>query len=317
VSDASPTWNGGRVLEGLLGELEPRRFFAEVWQREARVLRGGPERFAALFDRAAFDAALHRCEHLKAYTRDARGWPVERPVTPDAAPAAFAGGATLCASSIQGDARLDAFLRAFASQVLSAGELGFNAYHSPDGQGFELHLDDHPVWILQGEGRKRWWYSARPGVADAPATVTFPPGVPALQAPWGAVVKRPPESELVEAVLEPGDALYMPQGTWHRAAAVERSLALTLATSRASCVELVQRAVVRRLAARREARRNLPGFWSGGLPPGELPAELREALEQGLRALRESLDEVTPEELGALWREAAGAAAADDDGDET
>jgi ribosomal protein L16 Arg81 hydroxylase len=119
------------------------------------------------------------------------------------------------------------------------------------------------------------------------------------------LVPRPAEQSLVETLLEPGDVLYMPQGTWHRAAAVGRSLALTLATSPSSCVELVQRAVVGRLAARLEARRNLPGFWAGGLTRGELRPELRRALEEGLRALKQSLDEITPEELGGLWWEAA------------
>jgi len=309
MTDAAATWNGGRILEGLLGDIPPERFFAESWQREARVLRGRPDRFASLFDRAAFDAATRRCDQLKAYSRDARGWPVETPLSPEEAATAFEAGATLCASSIADDPRLDGFLRGFAAEVLSAGELGFNAYLSPDGQGFELHLDDHPVWILQVEGRKRWWYSPRPGVADAPATVTFPPGVPAVRASWGDPIRRPADESLAQVVLEPGDVLYMPQGTWHRAAAVGRSLALTLATSRSSCVELVQQAVVARLARRPEARRNLPGFWSARLAEGELPAELRRSLADGLQALRESLDEVTPEELAALWREAARRAA--------
>jgi ribosomal protein L16 Arg81 hydroxylase len=303
------TWNGGRILEGLHGELSPQRFFESVWQREACLLRGRPDRFTSLFDRAAFDAATRRCQQLKAYSRDERGWPVETPIGPERAAESFAAGATLCASSIEGDPRLDAFLRAFAAEVLHAGEVGFNAYHSPDGQGFELHLDDHPVWILQIEGRKRWWYSPRPALPDAPATLTFPPGVPALRTAWGALVKRPEEASLVGAVLEPGDALYMPQGTWHRAAAAGRSLGLTLAVSRASTLELVQRAVVARLASRPEARRNLPGFWAAELGVGELRPELRRPLEEGLRALQQSLSEITADELGALWWEAARSAA--------
>lgn len=63
-----------------------------------------------------------------------------------------------------------------------------NAYFTPPGaRGLAVHSDSHDVFVLQCFGSKRWEIQAPDGVWDV--------------------------------VLEPGDALYMPQGTPHAATA--------------------------------------------------------------------------------------------------
>lgn len=70
-----------------------------------------------------------------------------------------------------------------------------NAYVTPPGaQGLALHEDPHDVFVLQAFGRKRWEVHASP---------------------------REPEREPVEATLEPGDSIYMPEGTPHAASTQE------------------------------------------------------------------------------------------------
>ena len=126
------------------------------------------------------------------YTRS--GTTGSRPVAGMADPARvfelFRGGATIV---LQG---LHRFWEPVAE--LTRGlelELGHpcqvNAYVTPPGaQGLALHDDPHDVFVLQAFGRKHWEVHAAPGEpARAP----------------------------IQAVVEPGDCIYMPTGTPHAA----------------------------------------------------------------------------------------------------
>ncbi len=126
------------------------------------------------------------------YTRS--GTTGSRPVAGMADPARvfelFRGGATIV---LQG---LHRFWEPVAE--LTRGlelELGHpcqvNAYVTPPGaQGLALHDDPHDVFVLQAFGRKHWEVHAAPGE---------------------------PAREPIQAVVEPGDCIYMPTGTPHAA----------------------------------------------------------------------------------------------------
>ena len=98
-----------------------------------------------------------------------------------------------------------------------AAELGHpvqaNAYVTPpQNQGFSNHYDVHDVFVLQIEGEKRWQIHAP--VLDAPLR----------DQPWSdrkrAVEQRAAQPPLIEAVLKPGDCLYLPRGFLHAAEAL-------------------------------------------------------------------------------------------------
>lgn len=73
-----------------------------------------------------------------------------------------------------------------------------NAYITPPGaQGFGAHEDDHDVFVLQSHGTKQWTIYERHDP---------PPGNPAL----------------IDALLVPGDTLYIPSGFPHSASTQER-----------------------------------------------------------------------------------------------
>ncbi|MET0272104.1 MAG: cupin domain-containing protein [Phenylobacterium sp.] len=93
-------------------------------------------------------------------------------------------------------------------------------------QGFDVHWDDHEVFVVQLEGRKQWaLYGAtersptrRGAGKDAPA-----PSTPA---------------EMI--VLEPGDVLYMPRGYWHAAVGLGGpTLHLTIGLTRKTGADFV------------------------------------------------------------------------------
>jgi hypothetical protein len=84
-----------------------------------------------------------------------------------------------------------------------------NIYLTPPGaQGFRAHYDTHDVLVLQVVGQKRWrvW----PGQ---------PLPAPTRRTPWASQVA--PEGEPERLMLRPGDALYLPRGVMHDAAAQE------------------------------------------------------------------------------------------------
>jgi JmjC domain len=98
-----------------------------------------------------------------------------------------------------------------------AAELGHpvqaNAYVTPpQNQGFSAHYDVHDVFVLQIEGEKRWRIH-RPVLES-----------PLRDQPWNDhkadVAKQSQEPPLIEAVLRPGDCLYLPRGYLHSATAL-------------------------------------------------------------------------------------------------
>ena len=150
----------------------------------------------------------------------APGSPTRSPTT--GCCAQLADGATLV---LQGLHRTWPPLVDFGSQL--ADELGhpvqINAYITPpQNRGFAPHYDVHDVFVLQVSGRKRWRIH-EPVVPD-----------PLRQPELGEVAAprspRAAETEpLIDTVLEPGDALYLPRGTIHAAEALgETSIHLTV-----------------------------------------------------------------------------------------
>jgi hypothetical protein len=87
-----------------------------------------------------------------------------------------------------------------------------NAYITPaSSTGFSAHYDVHDVFVLQIAGTKRWHVHA-PVHPD-----------PLRTQPWNdhaaAVRARAAEEPLLDEVLHPGDALYLPRGYLHSATA--------------------------------------------------------------------------------------------------
>ena len=94
-----------------------------------------------------------------------------------------------------------------------------------ESQGFDVHWDDHDVFVVQVEGAKRWdlYGFTRP----APLRREREPA-PA------------PTDDPKQIVLEAGDLLYLPRGYWHAAAGLgEPSLHLTIGLSRKTGVDLL------------------------------------------------------------------------------
>jgi hypothetical protein len=91
-----------------------------------------------------------------------------------------------------------------------AARVSANVYCSFQGvQAFQTHFDLHDVFAVQAEGEKTWRiYEAR---ADAPVN-PVPPGDE-----WEKWLTDTRGKLLFEALMKPGDVLYLPRGQYHDA----------------------------------------------------------------------------------------------------
>jgi hypothetical protein len=206
-------------------------------------------------------------------------------VSSDAVLRLFAEGSTVV---LQGLHRLWPPLIQFAGQL--AADLGHptqvNAYITPpSSRGFSPHYDVHDVFVLQVAGEKHWTIH-EPVLAD-----------PLRTHPWtdrsadvAAAAERPP---VIDTVLSPGDALYLPRGYIHSAVARgEISAHLTIGVHSVTRWGAVESALdlVRTLAADDPTLR-------GSLPLGiDLadPGATTEDVAAVLSGLHRWLDQVDP-----------------------
>jgi len=216
--------------------LPPAEFAQRHWGR-APLLTRATASFTDLLDAAAVDELVSqrglRTPFVRmakdgtvlgrgAYTRGGgAGASIEDQVADDRVLAQLADGATLVLQALH---RTWPPLIDFGSRL--AAELGhpvqINAYVTPpDSRGFAPHYDVHDVFVLQVSGRKHWTIH-EPVVTD-----------PLENQPWekhrAAVTARAGERPVIDTVLAPGDALYLPRGTIHAAQALgETSIHLTV-----------------------------------------------------------------------------------------
>ena len=206
-------------------------------------------------------------------------------VSSDAVLRLFADGSTVV---LQGLHRLWPPLIEFADQL--AADLGHptqvNAYITPpSSRGFSPHYDVHDVFVLQVAGEKHWRIHS-PVLAD-----------PLRTQPWAdraADVAAAAEAEpVIDAVLRPGDALYLPRGYLHSATALgDISAHLTVGVhpvTRWTAVESVLDQVRTLAADDPELRRSLPL----GVDLAD-PAAVRDDVAAVVRALTGWLERTDP-----------------------
>lgn len=183
------------------------------------------------------------------------------------------------------------------SQRLAA-ELGHpvqvNAYVTPpQNQGFSDHYDVHDVFVLQISGSKRW-------VVHDPVHPA-----PLRDQPWtdrrGEVETAATGPARLEAVLEPGDCLYLPRGFLHAATALGQvSTHLTIGVhtwNRHTLASELVSAALSDLADDPEVRASLPL----GVDVGD-PEDIRAHTDLVRQRLVDALLRVDGDRLGATMR---------------
>lgn len=145
----------------------------------------------------------------------------------------------------------------------------YSGWHTS--RGFDLHWDDHDVFILQVAGRKRW--------------SVYGMTRPHPLAGDGELCERPAHAPLWEETLEDGDLLYIPRGCWHVAAPLaEPTLHLTVGVHNRTGIDLLKW-VAEKMRAREVFRKDLARFASReelGAHVSRLREELLSGWDAGL-----------------------------------
>ncbi len=268
--------------------------------------QSAPAGFADLFSLAAVDELLSRRGLRTPFLRIAKngsvvgdsqftgsggvGAEIGDQIRDDKVAALFAGGHTVVLQALH---RTWPALVDFSTQLASeAGHpVQINAYITPaESQGFAAHYDVHDVFVLQVAGEKHW-------------TVHEPVHLdPLRNQPWTdhskAVAEAAREQQpVVDAVLRPGDALYVPRGFLHSAKAlggVSAHLTIGLHT-------MTRYLLIQELAALAANQVDLRTALPLGFNPGD-PAQLAPELEKVVALFTDHLHTATPDDLAARLR---------------
>ena len=217
------------VLRRLIA-VDPAQFASEHWGQQPLLSPAGelPGAFTELLDASAVDELVSKRGLRTPFLRVAKsgttladnaftapggvGAGITDQVSDDRLVRLFADGSTLVLQALH---RVWPPILDFCQRL--AAELGHpvqaNAYITPpQNQGFSAHYDVHDVFVLQLEGEKRWRIH-RP-VFESPLR----------DQPWNDhktdVARQGQQPALIEAVLRPGDCLYLPRGYLHAASAL-------------------------------------------------------------------------------------------------
>ena len=247
--------------------VEPDVFARDYWDRQPFLgQQVASDGFADLFSLAAVDELLSRRGLRTPFLRVAKDGQVVPParftapgpagatiadqVDADKLVSLYADGSTLV---LQGLHQVWPPIADLTSQLAAelAHPVQVNAYVTPpQSQGFSAHYDTHDVFVLQVAGAKQWqiWQP----VLDRPTA----------DQPWNdratEVRTRAAERPLIDTVLRPGDALYLPRGYLHAATALGgTTVHLTLGIHPLTRLDVL-RALVANAGDDPELRRSLP-----------------------------------------------------------
>ncbi|WP_237745097.1 cupin domain-containing protein [Kribbella catacumbae] len=285
-------------------ELDLDEFGRSYWGSRALLSHGGD--YGDLFTLQAADELLSRRGLRTPFLRLAKdgavvgdnqftgpggaGAEIGDQVRDDKVAALFASGHTVVLQALH---RTWPALVDFATQLSTdAGHpVQINAYITPaESQGFAAHYDVHDVFVLQVAGEKHW-------------TVHEPVHVdPLRNQPWtdhsqaveAAARDRAP---VIDDVLRPGDALYVPRGFLHSAKAlggVSAHLTVGLHT-------MTRYLLVQELAALAADEPSLRAALPLGFDPGD-PAQLATVLDEVASLLTKKIEQTTPDELAPRLR---------------
>ena len=220
----APTRSGAPPL---LDGLSSTSFFAQHWHKDALLVRNALAGFTGIFSRDELIALAGRDDvESRLVVREGARWSLTQgPFRKSIFKSLPARGWTLLVQGLnlhRDDA--DALLRRFAFVPYARLDDLMVTYAVPGG-GVGAHFDSYDVFLLQGFGRRRWRYGRQDDLA-------LRPGLPVK------ILRRfTPQHD---AVLAPGDMLYLPPDYAHDGVAVDECTTYSIGFRAASHTELAQ-----------------------------------------------------------------------------
>jgi 50S ribosomal protein L16 3-hydroxylase len=211
----------------LLGGQSPATFLRQHWQREPRLVRGAVPGFDGLLGRDELFALAGRDDVESRIVVRIRGrWSLQHgPFKRAHFRTLPANGWTLLVQGVNfHSAAADALLRRFAFVPYARLDDLMVSYAAPGG-GVGAHFDSYDVFLLQGQGRRRWRYGRQ-------EDLDLEPNLPVK------ILRRfAPQHDVI---LSPGDMLYLPPSYAHDGAAVDTCTTWSIGFRAPSHVEIAQ-----------------------------------------------------------------------------
>lgn len=263
------------------------RFLAEYWQRKPLLIRGGLPGYRAPLspeDLAGLAMEADSLARLVQYRRRADRWNVRHGpfVEADFADLPARDWTLLVQDVDRWDPAVASLLDHF--RFLPRWRLDdVMVSYAVAGGSVGAHVDQYDVFLVQGLGRRHWMWDA-----SAAPDLRFRPDVPLK-----LLTQFTPTDE---AVLEPGDILYLPPGVPHHGVALDPCLTLSVGLRAPSVGELWQARVGDWAESLDESLR----YADPGLTAAEAAGELDDAAIQRLAALLKA--HAPPEDAASLRR---------------
>lgn len=193
--------------------LDTAQFLRDYWQQKPLLIRGGFAQFTDLIEPELLAGlAMEEGVDARVIQHQNEQWHVEHGPFEDYSAFGEEGWTLLVQAVNEWFPDVQDLLRAFTfipDWRVDDVMVSFATEHG----GVGAHLDQYDVFIIQGGGRRHW----RVGAAQANAEEYCPhPDLKQL--------KRADFDAVIDAVLEPGDILYIPAGCPHHGVALEPSI---------------------------------------------------------------------------------------------
>jgi 50S ribosomal protein L16 3-hydroxylase len=273
----------------LLGGLSPQEFMQQYWQRKPLLIRQAIPAFKPGLSIADIKKLVRRGEvESRLICRDPAGWTMES--GPFARlPAASRPNWTVLAQSVDlHDDAIAQLVRQF--RFISDARLDDAMISiATDGGGVGPHFDSYDVFLLQGQGQRRWRISSQ-------KDLELEPGLPLK------ILKNFRAEQ--DYLLEPGDMLYLPPHIAHDGSAVGDCMTISIGFRAPSLATLARGLLdaagdqIMALAGNTDglyAHPPLSGpvltqtFRDAGVPATSLPARLPDTLIQAARQAVEKI----------------------------
>lgn len=205
--------------------LSPAAFIARYWHKQPLLARNAMPGFAGLLRRAQLFALASRDDvEARLVLRDGRHWQLEHgPFSRRRLALLPPSDWTLLVQGVNlHDDAADALLRRFAFLPYARLDDLMISYAAPGG-GVGPHVDSYDVFLLQGEGHRRWRYGRQ---RDLSLTANLP-----LK-----ILRR--FEPTADAVLAPGDMLYLPPHIAHDGVAVDACTTYSIGFRASGATEL-------------------------------------------------------------------------------
>jgi 50S ribosomal protein L16 3-hydroxylase len=215
-------------FRALLGGVTPAGFLKAHWQKQPRLVRAAIPGFGGMFDRAALFALAQRDDVESRLVVNTRGRYslAHGPFRRAELRSLPARGWTLLVQGVNlHSAEADALLRRFAFVPFARLDDVMVTFAAPDG-GVGPHVDSYDVFLLQGFGSRRWRYGAQ-------SDLSLVEGLPLK------ILQHFAPSE--EAILGPGDMLYLPPDHAHEGTAIEACTTYSIGFRAESAQALAER----------------------------------------------------------------------------